>query len=366
MQRRQFLQTSAALVAALSSLRLARATAPKKILILGGTSFLGPAIVEAAIEEGHTVTLFNRGVTNPELFPRVEKLRGFRSIDPNDQDLSALMHRRFDVAIDVWVHDPALVESAARVLKDRVGHYMFVSSIAAYSSSVLDNASVDETAPLEPWHGNARDYSRGKAESERRLTALFGNRLTIVRPGPIKGDRDTTPDLLTWLIRAQHGGTHIGPGTGDDPVEWVDVKDVGRFLMLAIDRALHGAYNLAGRPTRFREFLEDCKAATRSDAQFVWIPQDFLREHGLDTDAALHTFAGNFPHWRPPGAQPGLYRMSSEKAFRAGWTTRSFEETALDCLGYYRSSGAIEDWTDYLSPDKERAVLDAWARRGPP
>ena len=365
MHRRHFLQASAAF-AALSSLRFARAAAPKRILVLGGTSFLGPAIVEAAIEAGHTVTLFNRGVTNPELFPHVEKLRGFRNSDPGDQDLSALTHRRFDVAIDVWVHDPALVESAARVLADRVHHYMFVSSVGAYSAGVLDNATIDETAPLEPWQGQAAFYSRGKAESERRLTALLGNRLTIVRPGPIKGDRDTTPDLLTWLIRTQRGGTHIAPGTGDDPVEWVDVKDVARFLVLAIERPLHGTYNLTGRSIRFREFLDACKLAMRSDAQLVWIPQDFLHAHGLDPDATLHTFAGNFPHWRPPGAHPGLYRVSSEKAFRAGWTTRPFEETARDCLGYYRSSGAIEDWTDYLSPDKEHAVLDAWAHRGAP
>jgi 2'-hydroxyisoflavone reductase len=366
MHRRQFLHTSAALVAALSSVRIARATTPKRILVLGGTSFLGPAIVEAGIAEGHTVTLFNRGVTNAELFPRVEKLKGFRSSDPGDQDLSALMHRHFDVAIDVWVHDPAIVESAARALADRVGHYVFVSSIAAYSTSVLaqTSGSIDETAPLEPWHGTAGAYNRGKAESERRLLALLGNRLTIVRPGPIKGDRDTTPDLLAWLVRAQHGGVHIGPGSGEDSVELVDVKDVARFIALAIDRPLHGTFNLSGRPMRFRQFLDACTAAMRSDARFEWIPQEFLHQHGLETSDALGIFGGNFPMWRPAGAKPGLYRMSSEKAFRAGWHTRPFEETAFDCLGYYRTSGAIEDWSDYLSPDSERAVLAAWAHRG--
>ena len=366
MQRREFLQTSAALAAALSSLRLARASTPKRILVLGGTSFLGPAVVEAAIEAGHRITLFNRGVTNPEMFPHLEKLRGFRSSDASDQDLSAVMHRHFDIAIDVWPHDPALAESAARVLADRVHHYVFVSSIGAYSSTVLETGSPDETAPLEPWDGSGSDYRRGKAESERKLVALLGKRLTIVRPGAIKGDRDTTPDLLAWLVRAQQGGTHIGPGRGDDSIELVDVKDVGRFIALAIDRALYGTYNLTGRPMRFREFLGACKAATRSDARFEWIPQDFLHQHGLETSDALHIFGGNFPMWRPAGAKPGLYRVSSEKARQAGWTTRPFEETALDCLGYYRSSGAIEDWSDYLSSDKEQAVLDAWAHRGSP
>jgi 2'-hydroxyisoflavone reductase len=365
MQRRQLLVSSAAL-AVTAWLRRGWATpAPKRILVLGGSSFVGPAVVEAALAAGHTVTMFNRGTTSPELFPHVEKLRGFRSSDPDDQDLSALAHRHFDVAIDVWPNDPAVVTPVATLLSDRVRHYMFVSSIAVYSASELDKASIDETAPVEPWHGKARPYSRGKAESERRLQAIFGNRLTIVRPGPIKGDRDTTPDLLAWLVRTQSGGKHIGPGTGGDPVELVDVKDVARFLLLAIDRSLHGTFNLTGRPRTFAEFIDACKAVTRSEAQFVWIGREFLHQHGLETDATLGIHGGNFPFWRPAGDSPGLYRISSDKAFRAGWTLRSFDETALDCLAYYRSTGAIRDWTDYLSADKEQAVLDAWAHRSP-
>ena len=218
---------------------------------------------------------------------------------------------------------------------------------------------------MEPWDGPGRKYNRGKAESERRLHAIFGEKITIVRPGPIKGVRDTTPDLLTWLVRAQNGGRHIAPGDGSDPVEMVDVKDVARFLLLAIDRSLQGTFNLTGRPMSFREFLDACNVVTRSDAQFVWIPQDFLHQHGLETDYALGLFAGNFPFWRPPGPKPGLWQVSSEKAFRAGWQTRSFQETALDCLSSFRSQGETLDWSDYLSPDKEKQVLDAWDHRSP-
>ena len=115
----------------------------------------------------------------------------------------------------------------------------------------------------------------------------------------------------------------------------------------------------------FREFRAACKATTRSDAQFVWIPQDFLHQHGLDTDFALGLFAGNFPFWRPVGAKLGLWQVSSEKAFRAGWQTRAFEETVLDCLSYFRSRRETLDLDDYLSPDKEKQVLDAWERRSP-
>jgi 2'-hydroxyisoflavone reductase len=336
---------------------------PKRILVLGGTLFLGPAVVEAATAEGHTVTLFNRGITHPELFPHLEKLRGFRSADADDQDLSAPARRHFDAVVDVWPNDPAIAASAAELLKDRTRHYLYVSSVAAYDSKEFARAGIEESAPMEVWNGPGRKYNRGKAESERRLHAILGEKLTIVRPGPIKGSRDDTPDLLTWLVRAQSGGKHIGPGNGSDPVEMVDVKDVARFLMLAIDRALYGVFNLTGRSMTFREFLDACKAATRSDARFEWIPQEFLHQHQLETDAVLATFAGNFPFWRPDPATRGLYQIRSDKAFSAGWRTRPFEETALDCLASFRSPGETSDWRDYLSPDQEKQVLDAWDHR---
>jgi 2'-hydroxyisoflavone reductase len=365
MDRRNFLKHS--LLASLLPTvfpALARCiTTSKHILVLGGTDFLGPAVVNAAVTAGHEVTLFNRGITHPDLFPRLEKLRGFRSADANNQDLSALSHRRWDVVIDVWPHDPSIAASAAELLKDRTGHYLYVSSIAAYQSDNFDKPGVIETAPLEPWTGDASEYARGKAESERRLAAICGGKLTIVRPGPIKGVHDDTPDLLTWLLRAQAGGKHIAPGDGNSPVELVDVKDVARFLRLAIDRSIYGTFNLTGRPMTFREFLDKCKAVTQSDAEFAWIPKEFLDQHHLDPDSVLHMHGGNFPFWRPPGTQPGVYQVNSEKAFVAGWHTRPFEETAIDVLESYRLEYPdMSEWHDYLSPEKETEVLDAWMR----
>ena len=142
----------------------------------------------------------------------------------------------------------------------------------------------------------------------------------------------------------------------------VDVKDVARFLTLAIGRSVYGTFNLTGRAMTFREFLNACKTVTRSDVEFVWIPREFLHQHQLETDFALGLFAGNFPFWRPAGANPGLFQVSSEKAFREGWRTRAFEETALDCLSSFRSRNETLDWTDYLSAEKEKQVLEAWAR----
>ena len=368
MDRREFLKHSALVTAAsaCSSLRPSRAWAsfaPKRILVLGGTLFLGPALVDALVADGHTVTLFNRGMTNPELFPRLERLRGFRSSDVNDQDLSALSHRRFDVIVDVWPNDPDVVQSAAEFLKQRAQHYLFVSCVAAYDGKEFAKSDIGEDAPMESWNGSGRPYNRNKAESERRLHQIIGERLTIVRPGPIKGRRDDTPDLLTWLLRAQEGGEHIAPGDGRDPVELVDVKDVARFLAMAIERSLYGTFNLTGKSISFREFLDACKSATHSDAKFVWIPHQFLHEHGLEPDVVLHTFAGNFPLWRPDPSNQGLYRVSSEKAFKAGWRTRAFEETAFDCLNDFYS-GPVMDRPNFLSATKEKEVLSAWAHRG--
>ena len=365
MNRRSFVGHSVLAAASLSRFRpFMRVGSPSlRVLVLGGTGFLGPAVVEAAVELGHTVTLFNRGITNPGLFPFLEHLHGFRSPNPEDQDLSALATRRFDVVIDVWPHDPAMVAATAEYLRPRTRQYLFVSSIAAYDAREFERPGIEETAPLEPWNGPGPAYNRGKAECERRLHARYGDAVTVVRPGPIKGDRDTTPDLYTWLVRAANGGRHIAPGDGDDRVEFVDAKDVGRFLMLSIDRSLLGTYNLTGTAIRFRDFLAICRNVTRSTADFVWIPQDFLRAHGLETDQVLGIFGGNFPLWRPPDAHPGLYQVSSAKAFRAGWHTRPREETALDCLGYFRSLGERLEWTDYLTAAKEREVLAAWEQR---
>src|SRR4029453_18961376 len=146
MNRRKFIRTSAAssLGLLLAGTSIAFARTPKKVLVFGGTGFLGPAVIDALMADGHTVTIFNRGVTNAELFPRVEKLRGFRSTDPNDQDLSALSRRRFDVVIDVWPNEPDVVASAAEFMKDRTNHYLFFSSVGAYDHNFSPSRRSEE------------------------------------------------------------------------------------------------------------------------------------------------------------------------------------------------------------------------------
>jgi 2'-hydroxyisoflavone reductase len=368
MNRREFLMTSLRAViasAALASmLEKSWCLEQKRVLVLGGTVFLGPALVEALVADGHAVTLFNRGVTNPDLFPHVEKLHGFRSVDSTDQDFTSLANRHFDAIVDVWPQEPEMVASAARFLKDRTHHYLYTSSIGAYEHREFAKPGtiITETTPLQPWDLPGRAYNRNKAESERRLHDIIGDHLTIVRPTGIKGHRDDTPDLLTWLLRMRSGGEHIAPGNGREPFQMVDVKDVARFIALAIAKSVYGTFNLTGKLMTFREYLEACRSATGSDAVLTWIPKQFLHEHNLESDAELHTFAGNFPSWLPEPDHQGFYRISSEKAFKAGWRIRPFDETAFDCLKDYQLDRFIKP-SDVLSPAKEKEVLDAWKRR---
>jgi len=366
MNRRKFIKNSI-LASAISTtlwefpFRSFANTTPKNILVLGGTYFLGPAFVEAARAAGHSLTLFNRGVTNPDMFPHLEKLRGYRSPATEEEDFSALAKRKWDAVIDVWPHDPSMVTSAAKLLKDRTKHYLYVSSIAAYAEDQLAQPHITEETPLAQWDGDQSPYCRGKAESERQLNAIIGHNLTIVRPCGIKGVRDDTPDALDWLRRLQNGRQHIAPGDGNDPVTIVDVKDVAEFLVLAIDKSIYSTFNLTGRPMTFRYLLEECKAVTHSDAELVWIPGDWLHQHGIDS-VYLSNWLRKFPDWRPEPSMKGFFQISSEKAYGVGWQTRPLRDTLIDCLEYFASIDGYQ-WKDTLSPEEEAKLLELWEHR---
>ncbi len=326
--RRRFIKSAVA-ASSLSLLRIPGARGadsgptPRRILILGGTSFLGPAVVRAAVIAGHTVTLFNRGITNPELFPNLEKLRGLRSPTASEENWATVGSRRWDAVIDVWPSDPSLAASAALRLRDQAAHYLYVSSIATYVPRGFSRPNLTEEAPLNPWDPAIRPYDRGKAESERRLQTLVGERLTVVRPGPIKGDRDDTPDLLAWLRRSQRGGRHIGPGSGDDHVQIVDVKDVAQFLVLAIERSLHGAFNLTGHPhdvpairgtlqpgnplsRRVRLDSSRLPASTGPRSRAVQLPDDSLIPGQLSVLASGTGASGVLSNQQPEGVRGWL------------------------------------------------------------
>jgi nucleoside-diphosphate-sugar epimerase len=363
MKRRTFVRQLGTLAgsAAASLVYGARAWAspPKRLLVIGGTDFVGPAVVNAGVIAGHHVTLFNRGVTNPELFPYLEHLHGFRSIDEHDQGFSALSGRTWDAAVDVWPSDPTMVATLAQALKDRVGHYVYVSSCAVYKS--FEQPGLTEDAPVREYHGGTPNYADGKSESERRLGQILGQRLSIVRPCSIDGYRNDGANLQTWLTRVQTGGRHIAPGTGEERVQIIDAKDVGRFVIRCIDRALFGVFNVTGESLPFRAFLDACKTATGSDAELVWVPEDFLREQ----DPAFERF---FPLWLSNKRDQGFFEISGSKALDAGLERRSFPETAADVLQWFRerdgklptANGTAGHWLDPFPANREAEILDRW------
>lgn len=356
MHRRAFLgATSAAAIFGGAAVRAA--VRPLNILVLGGTLFLGPPFVETALAHGHDVTLFNRGVTNPDLFPQVEKLRGFRSANPDDENLSSLGKRHWDVVIDVWPNDPALVQSAATQLADRASHYVYVSSIGAYDRSVWATPNVKEDALLAPWNSNQRPYNRGKAESERRLTSILGDRLTIVRPGAIKGRRDDTPDVFVWLKRMIVREEVAAPGQGNSPVQIVDVRDVADFMLLAAERRPHGAFNVTGPQISLREFLAACASAAHSEAELVWIPQAFLERHGEAN------FARDYPYFAAPNDFPNFYRVSNQRALMAGLHNRPLRDTLEESLAWF-ASWPTSELADPLSSAQQDAIIKAWGQTG--
>ena len=329
---------------------------PRSILILGGTGFLGPAIVERALSRGHTVTLFNRGTTSPESFPKVEKIHG----DREKGDLAGLTNdRQWDAVIDVWANDPAIVAPMAELLVNRCEYYHFVSSIAVYSD--YSQIGMDESAPTRL---DKSGYGGNKAKSEKALTDLLGDRVGICRPPAILGPRDSSLSYHYWLSHLAKDQEMIAPGTGDDCfVQYVDVRDVANWIIDCVEQSRGGIYNTVGEPLPFRTFLGESSKAIGGKAKLVWIDSDFLRN-----DQHVKTF-DNLPFWNPD--RPGFERISPAKALAAGFTTRPLHETAKDAwitfqqtvpanLVYPQKQYGFE-WG--ISPERERAIIAAWKKK---
>ncbi len=335
-----------------------RAPRPGKILVLGGTNFVGPAIVERALERGHEVTLFNRGRTRPELFPGCEKLRGDRQ--PEGGDLEALRgDRTWDAIIDVWPESSALVERTARLLADRVGYAFFVSSIAVYRDfsrpDITEDAPVHEDDP--GWYGGE------KVLAENALESLFPGRSGVARCHAILGPRDDGTAFHYWLRRLAEHDEILAPGSGRDPVQFVDVRDVARWIVDCVERERPGAHNLCGpaKSMGFRDFLEQTREAIGSRARLVWVGADELRrEYGVQSFSDL-------PLWAPLDEDAGFQQVSAARATEAGLRLRSLTETARGAWEWW-SAEAFAGTTfplggNGLPREREVEILRAWADR---
>ena len=367
--RRTFLRIAAAtggalglgLVSSAPVLALTRSRAPKlRILILGGTGFIGPYQVQYALDRGHRVTLFNRGRTNPQLFPQVEKLVGDRN-----GDLKSLEGHQWDVVIDNSATDPKWVELSAGLLQRSVKQYVFVSTRSVYFDTSRVPMSIEapvftpENTKVEP--GKPLPYGLAKALAEKTAQKYFPDRALIVRPGLIIGPGDLTDRFTYWPVRIERDGEVLAPGDGTDPVQIIDARDLCEWMIRLVEQSVTGVYNAVGpRNSRsFAELLYGIKAVTTSNASFTWVDADFLAAHDVRPYQEM-------PVWMPArNGKEGFARFDLTREIALGLTFRPLAVTARDTLDYYHAQPPDRQATlrAGISPEREREVLAAWHAR---
>jgi 2'-hydroxyisoflavone reductase len=369
--RRRFIKVSAAAGGAFGLgiksriLFAEKAVTPLRILILGGTGFTGPYQVRYALSRGHKVTTFNRGKTRPSELPtEVEQLIGDRN-----GKLDALKGRQWDVVIDNPTTLPAWVRDAAQTLKGNVERYVFISTISVYADT---SNGVDETAPLAKYDGldpyketleamrasGYKTYGPLKALSEEEAEKWFPGKTLIIRPGLIVGPGDETDRFTYWPVRIDRGGEVLAPGNSNDPVQFIDARDLAEWTIRMVENRETGIYNATGpaKPLGIGKMLDEIKDALNSNAKFTWVPADFLKQQSVEAWS-------NMPVWA--GDELGLARTNTNRALAKGLTFRPLAETARDTLAWFKSQPQDRQskLRAGLGPEREAEVLAAWKKR---
>ena len=351
-KRRKFIK--AASIAAASSFYpggLSAQPQKLKILFLGGTGFIGPHTVTTALAHGHDVTLFNRGRSNPGLFGNLETIIG----DRNTDDINQLRGRQWDVVIDTSTYFPRSITSALNALDNKVKQYVLISTISVYTHW---SAGADESTPLrtvaDPTIEEVRQaetYGGLKALSEQAAEKHLPGRVTTIRPGFIVGPGDRTDRFTYWPVRVARGGEMLAPGNGADGMQFIDVRDLGEWIIHCLENNITGIFNAhspAGSLT-LKNLLTACEEALHANVEITWADIEFLRQHDLG--------AGSFPLW-----QPGGLALSSEKAVTNGLQQRPLAETIADTFNWFTS--LPPDRRAHLNagidPKTEQQVLAAW------
>jgi 2'-hydroxyisoflavone reductase len=361
--RRTFLRDAAALAALAPFARSAFADVPPaklKILIMGGTGFLGPHVVETAKKRGHTLTLFNRGKTHPGLFPDIEQLHGDRK-----SDMSALEGRKWDAVVDTSAYIPADVTRSTTLLAPNVGHYLLISTVSVYAK--LDKPGLDESAPLattpdpDAQKVTNENYGALKALCEKAAAAVVPGRLTVIRPGLIVGPGDPTDRFTYWPVRVARGGEVLAPGKPSDFVQFIDARDLADFIVLCLEKKAYGTFNAdaQGGSITIGTLLDTCRKVSHSDAKFVWADPAFLEEQKIAPWADM-------PVWAPAeGDEAGFGRVSAAKAKAAGLSYRPLSTTVADTLAWFRKEPAERQakLRAGLSAEREKEALAAWHAR---
>jgi 2'-hydroxyisoflavone reductase len=361
--RRDFIGFSALAASALALPAFADTSPPKplRLLVLGGTGFIGPYQVRYALARGHQVTIFNRGRQKENWPGPVEELLGDRN-----GDLKALGDRDWDVCIDNPTTLPVWVRDAARVLKGHVGHYIFISTISVYAAN--DKAE-DETAALAPYLGNnpmvetsetlkanPALYGPLKAVSEGEARAQYGEAATtIIRPGLIVGPGDPTDRFTYWPVRLARGGEVLAPGDGADPVQFIDARDLAEWTIRVAEQRANGAFNASGpaSPITMQQMLTGIAQGVHVEPSYVWAPASFLRANKVSAWRDM-------PVWIPGQAKTyGFHRREIGRALAAGLTCRPLTLTVADTLAWFRTLPAERQsrLRAGLSDEREAALL---------
>jgi len=339
-----------------------------KLLILGGTMFLGRHLVDSALVRGHTITLFNRGKTNPDLFPEVEKIRSDRK-----ESLAPLAGRRFDAVIDTCGYVPRVVRMAATALAPLADHYTFISSISVYAD--MKTPGQGEDAPLATLADETTEEVTGetygglKALCERVVTATLPGRSLVIRPGLISGPYDPTDRFTYWPVRIARGGEVLAPAPPEATTQHIDGRDLAAWTIHAVEQRLTGVFNATGPayPLTWQEILETCRRVSGSDATFTWVSAAFLAEQDVVPWSEI-------PLWVPE-EESGMLNVSVARAVAAGLAFRPLAATVADTLAWHATrpapaGGAAPAGPEQkpalrsgISPERESAVLAAWRAR---
>ena len=324
------------------------------ILILGGTKFLGRHIVDSALARGHTVTLFNRGKTNPGLFTQVETILGDREFD-----IAKIAGREWDAVVDVAGYVPRIVRLSASGLERSVGRYVYISSISAYTS--LAQIGINESSPLATMEDETVEeitettYGALKVLCEKVVQEMYGGQALVIRPGLIVGPNDPTDRFTYWPVRVARGGDVLAPDRPDILTQIIDVRDLAEFTIRLIEEQVGGVFNATGPdyPLSFGKMLETCKQVSGSDARFHWAPVDFMNQHNIEPWSDM-------PAYQPESGNDAAWaQVDVSKAIHAGLTFRPLEETVRDTLTWANTRPTSHEWRAGLSKEKEAEVLAA-------
>ena len=326
-----------------------------RILIIGGTRFLGRHLVEAALARRHEVTLFNRGKTNPDLFPQLETILGDR-----EKDVNRLQGHIWDAVIDVAGYFPRIVRLSAEVLEPIVSRYVFISSVSVYAD--FRKIGIDESYPVGKIEGEAVEEITGetygplKALCEKVVQETFGGERTlIIRPGLIVGPHDPTDRFTYWPVRVARGGDVLAPQKPEALTQIIDVRDLSDFILKLIEDNASGVYNATGPDYELTlgKLLEVSKQISGSDANFRWGGVDFLNQHKVEAWSDM-------PAWIPDTEEDtGFARVDISKATQAGLRFRPLEETLRDTLEWAETRPVDHEWKAGLTAEREAEVLAA-------